>query len=125
MSEKLSDIKGGEVRGKFASRRDEALYVMSMESWATESNGDNQSPTGWFAWMSNSQVEIPEITSVFREPFAEIAVDPAALVGNFLVRETDQGFVEVTTYDSEDDVRAEYQKLEQEFEHFLAEVGDE
>jgi hypothetical protein len=50
-----------EFRGKYASTRDVMLHLMATEMWAHASSGEKTAPTGWFARMSNSSLELEEI----------------------------------------------------------------
>jgi len=94
------------------SPRDQLLHAMARQDWANESNGNVEAPTGWFCRISNSPEELPEVFGAFPEQITEFAkFDLRELVGHFLLVENDQGQIFVTEYDSEDEVKAEFDYL--------------
>jgi hypothetical protein len=96
----------------FESPRDAALYLMCLGAWACESCGDPANVLGATWWMSNASVEIPEIEAAFEEGFDRVGlIDPEELVGNWLIDRTGN-YVEVTSFSSEDEVRAAYDRIE-------------
>ena len=50
--------------------------------------------------------------------------EPEKLIGNFLLKENDQGFVDVTTYASEAELVADYNTLEEYYSLWDAEGDD-
>lgn len=99
---------------KFDSVRDEILSMMANESWANASSGDVESPSGWFARISNDVADIVSIIDAFAKEAFEIDpnFDMSELVGHFLIVENDQGFVFVTEYPNELAVINAYNNLE-------------
>lgn len=90
------------MSGKFDSARDEALYVMSVNGWANQSSGNVEAPTGYFSLICNSRAELPEILDAFETEFASIdGFAPDSLIGNFIMEESEIGFVYVTEFPSE------------------------
>lgn len=98
--------------GKFRDAVDEMLYTLSLHGWANES-GDVESPTGFFARISITRQELPEVVEAFQDEIAAQGfTDTAALIGHFLLFEDSQGFVEVDEYDDEPSLRIAYEGLE-------------
>lgn len=105
-----------EPRGKFGNHVDEALYEMSLEGWGNESSGDVEAPTGWFARISITAEELDEVVQAFEERLAEIGLDGnSSLIGHWLLREDDQGFVEAEEFDSEGELQSAYAELDQAY----------
>lgn len=84
----------------------EALYVLSLDGWFTESSGDVEAPTGWFAWTEIRENELGSaedgsgILGAFEDEFATIeGLDPSSLVGGWILYEDNQGFVSAVEYE--------------------------
>lgn len=84
-------------REKFLSPKDELLYRFCFEQWAVISNGAINSPQGYFYSMSISPDDLGEIVTAFEEDVVASGVEPTALLGHYLVVETELG-VDVTRY---------------------------
>lgn len=97
---------------KFDSRRDEALYAMSMEGWANDSSGTAEAPTGWFCKITNTAAEMSEVRDAFSD-FSDVA--DADLIGFFLCVENDQGFWNVTTLPSQQALNNAFNTLVEEY----------
>lgn len=95
------------------SPRDQVLHAMTREGWASESDGDTESPTGYFSRISNNMADIVSIIDAFAGDAFEIApdFDFSELVGHFLLVENDQGQIFVTAYNSEKELRNAYMDL--------------
>jgi uncharacterized protein (DUF1800 family) len=112
MSERLNDEPA-----RFASPRDELLYIMMHHEWAAERSGDIDAPTGTFAWMSNLHEDLTEIVDAFADSFNEVGLESShALVGNFLLQDLGHGPIDVRQFETENEVRAAYQQLEDMYE---------
>lgn len=83
---------------RYASARDEALHLMSQEGWASESSGDVAGPAGWFARVSNSADELAEVADAFEDDLQTLGVEPAQLLGHFLLQETAEDGFNVEEY---------------------------
>lgn len=111
--------------GKFDSARDSILSYLCLADWANESTGNTEAPTGYFSRISNEaadvQMENTEFSSIMDEWLefnSEVTDSPelrSELVGHFIVQSMDSGFVYVYKYDTEKEMLAEYQRLEDEF----------
>jgi hypothetical protein len=99
--------------GKFNSDRDELLYVMTLEGWANESSGNVESPTGYFARISNGPRDIAEIRDAFPEETRPVS--DSEITGHFLLQENDLGFVSVSEYDSEAELIRVFRMLEETY----------
>lgn len=109
---------------KFDSVRDEILYLMTLELWANESDGNVEAITGWFARVSNSLEDIVSLVDAFgTEAFAlDPNFDFSELVGHFLIQENSQGFVYVTQYATEAELVTAYRDLETLFSQWDTET---
>jgi hypothetical protein len=102
---------------KFDSPRDELLYAMTLDGWANESSGDVESPTGFFARISNADNEIAEIRDAFPEESAGIS--NASIVGHFLCLENSQGLWSVIEYESAYLLERTYQEIDRAYGEWL------
>lgn len=96
--------------GKFDSARDEVLYTMALEGWANDSDGESAALTGWFARLTQSDAEIKEIREAFEDAAPE-SFEWSSIVGLFLLRESNEGFVTVTEYATERELTSEFRHL--------------
>jgi hypothetical protein len=104
------------VRGKFFNGIDSMLYRLCLDGWSNESSGSVEAPMGWFGRISISHAELPEVVAAFSEEFAGAGfTDTPALVGNFLVKESNLGLVDVDEYDTEAELIDAYGELEAQF----------
>jgi hypothetical protein len=108
--------------GKFSRARDSILHFMSISDWAFESFG-NVSDYGSYKWyMVNEYPDVAglngEINSVLSDWFeANPEVTDSEdlrreLVGNFLITETDQGFVYVQAFDTRQELEKAWREAE-------------
>lgn len=112
MTESLSSPE--EPRTRFASIRDEVLYRLSTSEWDCASSGSTDSPSGWFAKISNSTHELGDLQDALGESFESLGIaDPVELVGHFLLLEDYQGFVTVNQFANEDQLSGVYDVLEE------------
>lgn len=109
---KLYRADGPYPLGKYSTLRDEFLHGMCADDWADESDGSVDSPTGYFYLVCVSQAEMPEIVNAF-------GTAPHGSAGNFVVRETDQGFIYVDEYPSPSAAAVAYADLEQAYGEYL------
>jgi len=106
------------VKGKYNSERDKILDWMTTADWANESCGSVEVPVGHFARMTNEESDRAGIMDAFGEDMAgcESPVRFEDLLGHFIVRENDQGFVTVEEFDTLQDLLARWNKLYREFD---------
>lgn len=105
--------------GKYASARDEVLDRMASDGWANASDGDVESPEGWFALIVNTPAEMPEVAQAFEDEIAEAGADVDALVGNFILAVDSNGFVSVDEYGTAREAQAEYARREDAYSAWL------
>ncbi|AEK08431.1 hypothetical protein FDG56_gp118 [Mycobacterium phage Bask21] len=99
----------------------EALFqAMVSDGWFTMSNGDVESSTGFFAYVTNTPAELADIRREFSEVI-EAYGNPADedIVGSFLTVEDSQGFIHITRYASDEGARKAYNGLEYRYERWL------
>lgn len=101
--------------GKFSSGRDDVLYSMCMQEWANQSDGDSESPTGYFWLICNSNDELLEIADAFGDEIQECEVKFAEIRGNFIVSTGSQGFVYVESFDTPELALAKFEALSTEY----------
>lgn len=105
--------------GKFNSARDELLHAIAGEGWATKSSGDVRCETGWFARISNPPEEMPQVQTAFADEIRSSGLtDSDLLMGHFLVREHQDGFVTVTEHQNAAELAAEYAVFEEVYERW-------
>lgn len=102
--------------GKFANGLEEVLYDMGLEGWFIATSGDVQSPQGWFGFVSNEPDEVAEVAEAFAETMTRTGTTPAQLIGHFLLREDERGFVGVEEFDSYGEAKGAYDDLEREYD---------
>lgn len=108
---------------RYERPRDEALHLMAIEGWANEQSGHLDSPSGWFARISNPPEEVECIDDAFGDDLPD-GVTTAEILGHFLLTERRDERFQVETYPSERQVTAAYRILEQVFEDWRREGGD-
>lgn len=112
------------TKGKYDSLRDQCLHLMTLEAWGNTSSGDVQSPQGFFTRICISEAELFEVVQAFKEQLEAAGLtDPESLIGNYIVRESNDGFVTVDVHDTEDDAVLAYEALSQAYDEWL-EMGD-
>lgn len=104
--------------GPYASTRDELLHIMAAFGWANESSGDQNSPSGWFARMSNAREDLVDLVQAFGEEMMTLGVDPRTTIGHFLLTKTADAPPGVEDYPSELLVQLAYHGLEQVYQEW-------
>lgn len=112
--------------GKFSTARDDILHYLCNNGWANDSFGDVESPVGYVYKISNNWDEVKpengEFSSIMGDWFESNpeAVDSPELrkelVGHFIVREDDRGFVGVQRLVFAANRDEEYKRLEKIYE---------
>lgn len=111
---------------KFDSPRDERLHYLTLEGWGNQSDGNVECPVGWFCLITIDNTELPEIKDAFRDnPYLQGDDVWAELIGNFIVRENNQGFVTVESYDAVSDAKANYRWLLSKANEWFDAMDDE
>lgn len=115
-------------KGKFASDRDSALYLLCDYGWANDSTGDSLE---WncYAWrISNNWEDVQpintEFTSLIEEWFEAEDVEDSprfrrSLVGHFIVMEMPSGIVSVLEYGTEAELLKAFREIEAEYSAWL------
>jgi len=99
----------------------EALFdAMINDGWANESSGDVEAPTGHFACISNSEAELAEILAAFTDVTDVYGLpDTADIIGHFLVVTNNQGFIDIESFESADDLKSTYRELVDEYDSWM------
>lgn len=95
------------MKGKYSSTRDAYLDELALMGWADATDGDVDSPTGWFALFLNDESAQESIAQSF--PAATVIIDD--LLGYFLLEVNEDGFVNVEEFDTPEEAREEYDWL--------------
>jgi len=94
-------------KGKFASQDDEALYHLA------EDGND---------WAGSDEFGVSAALVILDKEDAALFAAPE---GIFIVSETDQGFVEVESFDNEDAARTALAAIERAYDKFLQDEADD
>lgn len=107
--------------------RDRALYTLATNGWAEETEGVPGQRIGWFAYMSNADVELPELMDVLSDPELEVpGLEPSSLIGHFLITERQPGDVSVHVLEDRDSLEWAWRRLSAQHDDQLNEErGDD
>lgn len=120
---------------KFDSTRDDLFWYMTLEGWATDTDGSVEFGR-WFGKLSNTTEDVSVNNGEFNSLVAQWAPQDspdaeasyhseefrASLVGHFLVSEDSKGFVTVNQFKTELERDAQYNQWSGEYADWL---GDE
>lgn len=98
----------------------EALFVDMMNNgWFCATDGDINSPQGFFGWVSNEQSELASIRTEFAETIDAYG-DPAddEIVGAYTAVINDQGQVRIVKWQDEFDAVCAYEAAVANFEEW-------
>lgn len=123
---------------KFASKRDDLFWFMTLEGWATDTDGSVEFGR-WFGKLSNTAEDVSVDNGEFNSlvdqwepqdsPDGEASYHSeefrASLVGHFLISEDSQGFVTVEEFDSELERDARYNELSGQYGDWLGPDGED
>ncbi|UOK18420.1 hypothetical protein SEA_BRUHMOMENT_104 [Arthrobacter phage BruhMoment] len=116
--------------GKYSSDRDNILHFMCNNGWANDTFGDVEAPTGFVYRITNNTADVQyinsEITSLIEDQLALYGIEDtpefrATLEGHFLVTEDSSGFVTVTPFEAEADLKNMFTDLRDEYEAWAGE----
>lgn len=121
------------MKGKFDSPRDDLFWFMTLEGWATDTDGSVEFGR-WFGKLSNTAEDVSVDNGEFNSLVDQWEPDAvenyhskefrASLVGHFLVSEDGQGFVTVTEFDTELERDAVYNQWSGEYSEWLGDEED-
>ena len=91
--------------------RFEALTrAMLNDGWFTSSDGDVESPTGYFGYVTNTLPQLPEIYDVFSDTIEAYGKpEDSDMVGSFFVSINSAGVLNVRRCASNEVARTEYE----------------
>jgi hypothetical protein len=122
------------MKGKYNSLRDSALHYMCINGWSTGEFGDVQD-FGAYVWRVDNKAEDVQIGntefwSMLREWWGangdpNIVEIRDSLVGHFIVLESDQGFVSVIDYNTEEELVERYNPLLNQYTEWREKFEDE
>lgn len=99
-------------RISFEGPREEALRQQADAGWANESAGGPGTATGPIWRISNSAEELDDLKRTFGEQWRELGVQPAEMIGHFIIGEsTAEGDGVVIEFQSEDALVAAFNAL--------------
>ena len=105
----------------------QALFrAMLNNDWATKSDGDVDSSTGFFGYMTNPQAEVASIL----DAFADIVVAygrPAdsEIVGSWVVRINSHGIIFIDQEADDNAAHSAYRELSDRYTDFLDQAEEE
>lgn len=92
---------------------------MVTGAWANESDGDVQSPIGYFARVTNAAADMDEVAHAFKDVMDAYECEVDTLIGHWLVREMDTGNVIVTAYPDEVSLTVVFQQLQDDYAEWV------
>lgn len=95
----------------------EALFrAMLTHAWFTASDGDVESPTGYFGYVTNETAEVPEVLDAFAD-VTEFYGAPATddIVGSFVASINSNGILAIVRYGSDSAARQSYEALQSDY----------
>lgn len=95
----------------------EALFKdMMAHGWFVQTEGDVESPCGYFGYTNQTKAELNEIYQAF-EHTVEAYGKPKDedIVGSFFAYINDQGIIRITRYDTLDEAKKEFDLAEEEY----------
>lgn len=95
----------------------EALFrVMINEGWFTDSDGDVESPTGYFGYVTNLPAELAEVREAFEDTldaYGEVADDD--LIGSWAAQINSQGILTIQPAESDKAARQWFQSVQADY----------
>jgi hypothetical protein len=105
----------------FTSAKDKVLYRMAKEDWSGKSSGDTRLLPGWFASLTASPDELPQIVAVFGDALDEAGLESSySLVGHWIIHEAQDHTVKTYGFDTEEQMHLVYDSLQEVFEQWGA-----
>lgn len=99
----------------------QALFrAMMNDGWFTKTDGDVDSFTGYFGYMTNTQAELKEIREAFSE-IIQMYGNPKDedLIGSFLVVIDSNGSIHIRRFASDDSAKSEFAIYEKKYAEWL------
>lgn len=100
----------------------EALFRdMLNNGWVTASNGEADSPTGYYGYMTNTGAEVESILDAFSETVEVYGVPThEEIIGNFIVSYGSTGVIKIDKYNTRHAMSRAYLRLEARYENYVA-----
>lgn len=106
---------------EYDSPRDELLHAVWHAGWANSSSGDDESPTGRFARVTNRQINLAELSQVLDERLEALDARPTDLLGHFLLAQrTTENRGVVLEFPDEDSLIEAFEELKGVYEQWKA-----
>lgn len=101
----------------------EALFkVMLQEGWFVDSDGEVNSPTGFFGYVHNTPADLPEIYAAFSDTTSVYGTpDEEDMVGAFTAYINSDGLIFINKVRSVEDAKFIYQTTVNEYREWLGE----
>lgn len=99
----------------------EALFrAMLQEGWFCASNGETDSPTGFFGYVTNEPNEIKELTEAFFKTLETYgAPSDSDVIGAFTAHIDSNGIISIHRWDSKQEAEKAYLAASSEYEKWL------
>lgn len=99
----------------------EALFkAMMNDAWFTKTDGETDSPTGFFGYVVNKTGDWHEISEAFSEVIAAYGKpSDHEFYGAFTAVINDQGVIRIVKWDNEDDAKKVFDKAVNDYQEWL------
>lgn len=95
----------------------EALFrAMLNNGWFTASDGDVESPTGYFGYVTNTWGDFFEVLQTFEDTIKQYGVPPAhQFYGSFTAVINDQGIIRVVKWENENNAKQVFDRAVEQY----------
>lgn len=99
-----------------------ALFkAMLSDGWFTASEGETDSPTGFFGYVINTWGDYKEVEEAFADTISTYGhVVPNDFYGAFTAVINDQGVIRIVKWDNKDDAKSAYDRAVEQYEEWAA-----
>lgn len=121
--------------GKYSNEFEDALHYLCNSGWATGEFGGVEAPTGLVWKISNTWDDVKpengEFNSLMEEWFAQNSEFADSeefrrnLVGDFIIREDNNGSISMQSFPTQEDMLDTYRGLRDDFEQWDSEEDEE
>lgn len=96
------------------------MKAMLLHGWFTKSGGSDQSPLGFYGYVTNTKEELFEVRQAFSETIdAYGGVADEDLIGSFFAHINSDGVIFIYRKDNDDEARRQYELHNIEYAEWL------
>ena len=93
---------------------------MLNQGWFAKSNGDVESPLGYYGYVTNTKYELSDIRQAFSETIGFYGdVPDEDLIGSFFANINSNGIIYIYRKDNDDEARRQYELHNIEYSEWL------